>query len=660
MKTVKTRIIKWRACAILFYAGVFFPVATYSSDFTVPHSASPTATRLLEQAVSSLSSGEYQTAEFQASLGASYDPVLADFLYIEAVSFAARFAPRKKSITALERSLAKGMFWRTYDRADALVLCARFYAETCRYNDALALLDEAGERPTADSDYVRVFSLYGLGKDKNALDVLSAALERWPFDSRFPRLFMEKEKKNISSSQGRLLASTILSRLYLWEDQDRELLLLSVGFETNPEIRERNIRMYRNMGKNDITQTSLSLYSTIIALEYGLISEENALEEIFSASESGIPLDVLTSFSRLAGSVSMRESFQNQLQNFAGLLTFDSNSDGIIDTKIHYHLGLPILAEIDTDQDGVVDYAIQCNLGSPTHIEVLEGAQTVQYDTFPHVRSVTVQDREYTLQPLALSWAPVTISKQDYGLENVDFYAFSTTQNIPLLTSVLLASHSAFYVEKDSTRPGGTTRVVLQNSLPILSESRENGRLYSWTSYKRGVPEKTLSDRDGDGYFETTKTFDLYGKLVSVKIDKNANRIIDYIETYKPDGSVTIQWDSDENGIQEVSWTKFPDTTELIEYLHPVTSIPVRIEIDSGNPRSVTYGESRIQVIKDPAADIWWLSRIPLKSRQIRTFLEKKHNLEASPVVVFNTSFEGDILIVVRSGGKCFVEILDE
>ena len=98
MKTVQLRVMKKLAYAILFCAGLIFPVAIYSSDFTVPHSASPTATRLLEQAVSSLSSGEYQTAEFQASLGASYDPILADFPYIEAVSFAARFAPRKKAL----------------------------------------------------------------------------------------------------------------------------------------------------------------------------------------------------------------------------------------------------------------------------------------------------------------------------------------------------------------------------------------------------------------------------------------------------------------------------------------------------------------------------------------------------------------------------------
>lgn len=660
MKTVQTRIMKWVVITILFLAGFYFPVAMYSLDYTVPHSASPTATRLLEQAIATLSSGEYQTAEFQASLGASYDPILADFPYIEALTLAARSAPRKNSIAALERSLAKGMFWRTYDRFDALVLCARFYGETGRYYDSLALLDEAGSRPSPDSDYARAFALFGLGQHAKARDIISKALDRWPFDSRFPRLFLEREKAVSPTAQGKTLASIILSRLYLWEDQDRELLLLSVAFESDSEVRERNIRMYRNMGKNDIGEKTPSLASTIAALEYGLLTEEYALEEIFSNSHTEIPLEVVTSFSRLVGSARIRDSFKNILRDFEGIITLDSNGDSIVDTKIQYHLGLPFLVEIDTNQDGLIDYAIQCNLGSPTRIDMAEGTQMVVFDTYPHVRSVSVNDREYTLQPLALSWAPVTIVRQDYGLKDLNFYTVSVAQNIPLLTSNLLASHSAFYVEKDQTLDGGTTRVVLQNSIPILCESRENGRLYSWTTYKRGIPEKNLSDRDGDGYFETSKEYDLHGNLLTVTIDKNANRIPEYIERYMADGSLTIQWDSDENGIMDISWTKFADKKERIEYLHPVTAILVRIELDSGNPRSVSYGESIIQVIKDPAADIWWLSRVPSKSREIRAFLEKMHNPSDSPVVVHTTTLDGRSLVVVRTGGKCFVEILNE
>lgn len=660
MKTVQSGILKWFVLAIFFFTGFIFPVATYSLDFTVPHSVSPTTNRLLEQAVLSLSSGEYQAAEFQSSLGTSYDPVLADFPYIEALSLVARASPRKNIITALERSLAKGMFWRSYDRSEALVLCARFYGETCRYYDSLALLDQAGERPTADSDYVRAFSLYGLGQHVNARTTIAQALDRWPFDSRFPRLFLQREKNLPPTPQGRSLASTILSRLYVWEDQDRELLLLAVEYESDPIVRERNIRVYRNMRKSDRSQDFLSIDSTIAALRYGLLTEQDAIEEIFSASENGIPLSVLTSFSNLAGSKIIRDSFRTLLRDYEGIITLDSNEDGIIDVRIKYQLGLPFQVEIDSNQDGITDYAIQCNLGSPTRIDLAETDQSVFYDTYPYLRSVTLKDREYTLKPLALSWTPVSINAQDYGLENLSFYTISALQNIPLLTSLVLASHAAFYVEKDPFLLGGTTRVVLQDSIPILSESRENGRLYSWSTYKRGVLEKNLSDRNGDGYFETSKTFDLQGNLLTVTIDRNANRIFEYIERYKPDGSISIQWDTDENGIPDIFWTMSPDKKEVIEYLHPVTAILVRIDIDSGSPRSLSYGDSRIQVIKDPAANVWWVSRIPLKSREILAFLDKTHNPEDSPVVVYTTTVEGQALVVVRTGGKCFVEILDE
>lgn len=154
---------------------------------------SAAALRSLERAIGLLSQSRWEQASFEARLGSTYDPMLADFPYIESLSLASSGAPRADILERVEYALADNFFWRSYDRREAVRLCAMLYAQTCRYTDALALVDTLKNDSCADADYIRLFSLYGLGRLDEARNLVEQSLDRWPFDSRFAKAFLQSE-----------------------------------------------------------------------------------------------------------------------------------------------------------------------------------------------------------------------------------------------------------------------------------------------------------------------------------------------------------------------------------------------------------------------------------------------------------------------------------
>jgi hypothetical protein len=700
--TAKKRLLAILALMLATAGNAPFILAETDGAASKKSTNQAAATRSLERATTLLAAADWDAASFEARLGETYDPSLADFPYIEALALAVKKAPRADILERVEASLADGLFWRTYSRAEARVFAAKLMAETCRYSEALSLLGKAGGLDSADAEYVRAVSFYGLGRKAEARASVSRALDRWPFDARFPRVFLVREKGSPTSSDAARIAQTILSRLYVWQDEDRELLLLAVPFESNPETRVRDIRTFRSMGKNDnlaeaavrraaesygetpAQETSadvgtgntaadskaaqhgsmpggsdastgyIGALSTVYALEYGIIDEATAERELFQSEKDGIPLTALHGLCSLVGKKDVRASIETRLDGFEGIITDDANSDGIVDSWIRYRLGRPVEASFDANQDGYPDYAVACDLGEPAVITVRNPAAVVSYDRYPAVRSVREGEREFTLKPLALSWAPVEWVREDFGFDGNAFYTIKTTAKAAPLTDRLLANTSAFYVED------GKTRVVLEGGVPLSSETREDGRVVSWTSYARGFPSLTKADFDGDGYFETTSSYTAQGALASVEVDRNGNRRAEYREEYASDGTVVKRWDSDENGIFEIVWTKTPDGIERTQWIHPDTGLPVVITVEKGAPREVSYGGSAKPIVRDPTGDIWWIGRLPPNAREIAKKIGEAFNEPGPPIVSYSVNVDGKRLNAVRTGGLFFAELVDE
>ncbi len=671
--------------AISLFAGTLAFAQSASSPKAVNKAA---ALRSLSRATELLAAGDWEGASFEARLGATYDPAMADFPYVEALSLAARKGARADILERVETALTDGYFWRTYSRSEAFVLAARLKAETRRFSEALALLAKAGTVPSADADYVRVLALYGLERNGEARRAVDAALERWPFDARFARVFLTRERTSIKTGDAAPLAAKILSRLYVWENEDRELLLLAVPFEADVQSRVRDVRTYRGMGKNDLAAAAslraaeadsrsgvesalpdearddpsartrpgnpLGPESTVYALEYGILGEEAAEAELFAAQESGIPLSQLHGLCKLVGKKSVRASIESRLDGYEGVITDDADGDGIVDSRIRYRLGRPVEATFDTNQDGYPEFAVSCDLGEPATIAVGKAEAVVHYDRYPAVRAVSSGGREYVMKPLALSWAPVEWVREDFGFTGNAFYTIKTVGSAAPLTERLLAGSASCYTDGDSSR------VDLENGIPVSAERRENGRIVSWTSYKRGFPSLEKADLDRDGYFETTSTFDERGNLVTVEADRNGNRRAEYREEYLATGALVKRWDSDENGAFEITWTRTGDGVEKTVWIHPGSGLPVTITAENGSPREVLYANARKTVIRDASADIWWIGALPQNSRVIAKKVVDAFNEGGDSVVTLSMSVAGKRLDAVRTGGMTFAELVDE
>ena len=69
--------------------------------------------------------------------------------------------------------------------------------------------------------------------------------------------------------------------------------------------------MYRNMLETGEAPASTRVLSTVLALEYGLVSEKQALDELLRYEDEGIPRDVLLRLSELLVDEAVRRNFEN-------------------------------------------------------------------------------------------------------------------------------------------------------------------------------------------------------------------------------------------------------------------------------------------------------------------------------------------------------------
>lgn len=622
------------------------------------------AVRSLERASYLLGEGLYEQALFEASLGTQYDSNLADFPYIESLALLARSESRALVLSKLSEALSDGLVWRVYAKTEARILCAQLYAETLRYTEALALLDILEPYVSADVQYIKAVSYYGLARIDVAQNSIKLGLERWPFDPRFPKLFLQQHKNKPLTSEARKIADTILARLYVWEEACPELLLLSSYFEPNKEKRVQNITIYRTMymPHTEKTKDFLALQeASILALKYGLISDMQAVQEIFSFSSSGIVLGFLQDLGALAVSGEARSLLRTSIKNYSGVLIDDANNDGLIDSSIIFEYGRPSFAFFDPEQDGIGRFEVVCSLGRPTKIIDTKKSYTVIFDAYPAIKTVLAQDGlEYTLQPQSLLWEPIRWSLVPLGSDILSLYTLKLTKKEPALTKHLLIHSSIYYTEPDPERTGGTLRYVLEQGIPISAEAKDAQGVYRYTTYLNGYPSVAQLDRDGDGYFETMLYYSFNGQLKNAVVDLNKNKTAEYRETYNSDGSVLYEWDTNEDGIWDVSWQDGPGSLGIITYLHPNSKMPVQIETQNNLPRTLMYQEKNIPIVKDPEYDIWWIGRIPSDIQEYSQLITNFFNHSASSVVSTMIEYKKSRVFVVRTGGYIFADVYDE
>ena len=196
--------------ALFFSAAALLPAQTGEAD-------TEAALAYLDHAAAWYASGHYTEAAAAVENGISCSAQVADFFYLNALLLVQQDAPAADVLEQAEQAFADGRLWFRFDPAPAALFTASAQVKTGRYTEASALLDQyaAAAGVPADAQLLRCEIAYAAGGSSSARDLLSAALRRWPSDSRFPVLFFRMETQGLNGTvpEDRILAlaSEILS-----------------------------------------------------------------------------------------------------------------------------------------------------------------------------------------------------------------------------------------------------------------------------------------------------------------------------------------------------------------------------------------------------------------------------------------------------------------
>ena len=635
------------------------------------------ALQYLQKAASLYTDSNYAECLEYVEKGMTFDDSFADFFYLKAQCLDHLNGTRAQCLDAAEAALASGLKLRIYNRDNLVLLLARLYIETKRYSESLQLV-EALAFPSADRDFYRASALYGLGRDAQARDVIEAALTRWSFDVRFPRLFFLQERDKSMTRAGKKLADSLLQQLYVWIEQEPALAVYAAPFDPNPQENSRRLKVYRNMHATDAQNLDArtQLAAVLAELRYGVIDEKTAVEEFFAVKTvDSLPVkdttpvpalysDQLIELCRLTGTNDMRKEIGSRLSAFSGVLLEDDNHDYIPDTAVFFEQGRPASAYFDPNQDEVYEYQVHCNFGAPDLIFTPKNGYAVQYDSYPAVHSIVhrAEKREYTMRPLALRWEPVSQTELDLRLRDTDadapaFFTLRLRDNARLLQEHDFIFSVLYSEEPAPSDTNAVMRMHFEDGRIISAEIKTGTQTLALARYRNGVLAQKEYDYDSDGFFEVLEQYDKHGKLEKISVDTNKDKVFEYYEVYKTDGTVIKNWDENGDGIPEIQYTQFPSGNAQTVWSHRYSGLPVSVYYKNGTPERLTVGRTNVPLIKDPSYNVYWLGMRPSFSDTVTEQLAELFNDDDADVEARTVLIGSYELYAVRSGGAVFVQM---
>ena len=679
LKTIKRKIL------IIEMLLVFSLSVTTAYSQTVGHELQQMNTsyalQYLQKAAELYAASNYTECLEYVEKGITFDDSFADFFYLKAQCLTRSNGMRAQCLDAAETALTSGLKLRIYNRDNLVLLLARLYTETRRYNEALQLLDTLAFE-SADRDFYRASALYGLNRDEQARDLIETALTCWNFDVRFPRLFFLQERDKSMTRAGKKLADTLLQQLYVWIEQDPSLVVYAAPFDPNPRENNRRLKVYRNMhtAGSQKPDARTQLAAVLAELRYGVIDEKTAVEEFFAVTPTGhlpqhtnskTPMfslysDQLIELCRLTGMNAVRKEIGKRLESFSGMLLEDDNRDGILNAVVSFEQGRPVSAYFDLNQDEVYEYQVQCSFGTPNLIITPKNGYAVQYDSYPAVHSIvqTAGKREYMIRPLALRWEPVVQTELDLRLRDTDaeapaFFTLRLRNN-----ARLLQEHDFIFLAVSSEEPApsdanAVVRTHFKDGRMISAETKRGTQTLALNRYRNGVLAQKEYDYDGDGFFEILEQYGKQGKLEKISVDINKNKLFEYYEVYKTDGTVIKNWDENEDGEPEIQYTRFPSGNAQTVWKHQFSGLPVSVYYKDGAPERLTIGKTSLPLIKDPSYNIYWLEIRPSFSDKAAEKLMELFKDNASDVTALTVLIGSYELYAVRSESTVFVQLLN-
>ncbi|MDR1786149.1 MAG: hypothetical protein LBR23_06795 [Spirochaetaceae bacterium] len=575
--------------------------------------------------------GDWAGAESRAREGLGYDESLPDLWYALGAAQKHRGAPPAEALASVSRALEMDS-WVDYNREGARILYADILSDTGRSREALGVLAEEPAVYSRDAEFIRAKCRYRSGDTLRARETIASARKLFPEDSRFVRLFFQRELLPVYApgEEAREAARFYVSEIAEATNPEGELEILAAAF-AGGETRRLLLESFNGKGLRH------PLFA-LLALDDGLISQKDAFSYFASFAGAAVERSFLETFASRLTDQDVIAQFSGFLDGYSGIITGDTDGDGIGDITAEYERGRPARCVYDRDQDGVPEWTVLCGNGVPTEARLRDDFLAV-YGAYPAIRRAQVGDVVFFIPEERVLWSPLEIRHSPALLECPGEYRFfipETGRGDPISERALYEEASRI----ETAAPGGGTVTFLQaGGKPFQADLFKGGRLYSRVYFSLGVPQSRAVDVDGDGVFETSQVFRfdpdnaprfqtpeeaerLYGEIFAVipaapglyiskvQVDTNGDSVPDFIEEYTGGGGKNSWWDKDSDGLWEVASILYPDsTTEDSMFRLHGQGDPVTVRLEDGEPTRITRDGKPAAVTRDGQYPVFWIGK---------------------------------------------------
>ncbi len=640
----------------IFLFSVFILPSSLLSAQSAAKTNRNTAVRCLRLAKSYASQKQWKEAKSQTELGLAYDDKIADLWYIKAVSESALGSSKASVLPMVIKSLTEGD-WVDYNKDSARILYADILCSTRQFETAVQILDNEPFLYSADAEYIRIKAFYNGGtfdSIQKAREKVNSARRIYPDDQRFAQLFYSYEYalksggKITETPDSEALVKSIAKALRLAlaksRNLDGELELYSILFTEG----EEKTRLLKSFRARNHTAPLLAQ----AALEEGLIKEETALDYFYSYADKQIDKAVLDAFVPLVTGEKTKKELYDYLNAYNGVITADTDGDLVPNLTVTYNRGRPKHIEYDGNQDDENDWVSDCDFGVPLSVELDGGTTKLIYDSWPTLAQAvytrgdgnkTIPRLTFNLASENFSWSPFSIKanqivKSSLGL---DLFFPEVPPLVPDLDGEQLIRASTSYEIPTEERPGAMIKVIIVNGQAQSARYLQGDKVYAQATFKNGLPESRMVDRDGDGQFETIEIYgrdpsgrqnvlsdgdekqivaNLFGLpagntgfyVKMIQIDANGDTIPEFTEEYTTAGGRISSWDSDGDGNWDTRYVKKPAQSDGILredaiFHQPLSKIVITVSSENGIPVSINGAGMTFGISKSKSGKFYWI-----------------------------------------------------
>ncbi len=567
----------------------------------------------VERAVRALESGDAEGAR-EASDEARYlDPANADARYLLAVADLRSGLPLADAEGELRIALSGGAFLR-YSPDDAARLLAHVLVRTKRYEEALGLASRPGLTADSDALYLRTRALRFLGDAEGFLAAVDSGLDRFPSDARIPRELLGFASRTPRTEAIAARVRRLEGRLGFYRFLDPEILLLLAPFRASEEARRDLVLEYRAPGRKNPR-------AAVLALELGILDDPAAVREFFGFEV--LSWEDLRELRGLLRSDEGRGAFSDAFSRYSGVLGYDTDGDGLFETRTEFQGGQIASWTLDFDQNGIPELALKFRDSLPASGRMaLVGAETVfEYGEYPFLARALYRTpkgvREYLFSPDALAFPAVELYSGPGRGTGEGFAPRRTGTPFPSETA---CAASAFRVTERPDGRGASMSVTdVDRGIPVLGRIRTADGRAGILVYRGGKPQQELADMDGDGLYESRYLFSADAKPSAAaagaapyrfEADFDLDGVFEYTENLAPPFERT--WDYDGDGRVDARATALGDGGELREFSRRFDGrLDTAVLVRGGRILRVIRGGVEIPLVQDSGGRVLWVGAKP-------------------------------------------------